>query len=120
MLGKLFLLVYLFIKFALSGTHKPFVLCSLECGRHPAVAHVGTRPHTPTLWDFSINFSYGFYFNADAIISNICATAPGVGRQKERKRKKRKEKALFAKKKLTNLLRGRFTFELMSGSHRPK
>lgn len=92
MLGKLFSFVWLFIKFALSGTHKPFVLCSLGCGRHPAVAHVGTRPRTPTLWDFSINFSYSFYFNADAIISNICATAGGGGRQKEKKRKKKERK----------------------------
>ena len=54
------------------------------------MAHVSTRPQTPTLWDFSINFSYGFYFNADAIISNICASAGGGGGKRKRKEMKRK------------------------------
>lgn len=111
--------MFLFVgKFALRGTHKTFVLCSPGCGRHPAEARVGTHPSTPTLWNISINFSCGFYFNADRIVSNICATAK-TGRGKA-KRKKKKGKALFAMEKPTNLWKGRFTFEPLSGSHRPK
>lgn len=84
--------MFLFVgKFALRGTHKTFVLCSPGCGRHPAEARVGTHPSTPTLWNISINFSCGFYFNADRIVSNICATAK-TGRGKAKRKKKKKER----------------------------
>lgn len=62
-------------------------------------------PHKVTLWVSAISSSYGSYFNADGITSNICTTA-----KRQRKEKKRKERALFAKEKLTNLWRGKIHF----------
>lgn len=106
MLEKKFLFV---VKFALRGTHKTFVLCSPGCGRHPAEARVGTHPSTPTLWNISINFSCGFYFNADRIVSNICATAK-TGRGKAKRKRKKKGKGSVCHGEADKFVEGKIHF----------
>ena len=121
--GKITPFLFFFFQNSLFwGIHKTFVLCSLGDRRHLAEIRLGAHPPTDIMdchpnWHYEIlPFRLWLYLNADRIISNI------VQQQKKKKKgKENKRKELCSPRRSWQICKGgKFTFKLVSGSHKQK
>lgn len=103
----------LFIKLTLCGAHKTFVLCSPRWGRPPTEAPVSAHSwnwYCGTLPEVQV----WLYSNADRVnFKHLCNS-------KTAKKEKKREKLCLPRRSWQLWERGKFTFELVSGSHKQK
>lgn len=98
----------LFVKVTGCGARKAFVFVLPRAWEAPSRGSLGAHLLKLTLWNSSISSSYGFYFNADRIISNICATAKR--QRQKKKRKKEKKQSSVCQGEADNFWRGEIHF----------